>query len=86
MWLKVSLIICAYITNFFIVIPPCAKKVIFITEFAILGYKVKKKILRMKEFQHNFFRPLFATDVYFRYIFYFEHVNEVFGVMLNSDI
>ena len=37
LWLKVLFIMCTYITEIFIEIPPCAKKVIFITEFAICG-------------------------------------------------
>ena len=50
-------------------ISPCAKKVIFITEFAILCknppfYEVKKyfpkKALCMEEFQNKFSRPLFT--------------------------
>ena len=43
--------------NFFFEIPPCGKKVLFITEFAILGIfmKEKKIVLRMEEFQNIFF-------------------------------
>ena len=36
LWLKVLSIMCTYITNSFIEIPPCAKKAIFSTEFVLL--------------------------------------------------
>ena len=42
-------------------IPPCAKMVIFITEFVILGAFMKegKVVSRMEEFQKYFFKTTF---------------------------
>ena len=60
--------ICRYTTKSFIEIPPCAKKVIFITEFAIWCkknpfYKVKKifqkRLCEWRNFRNIFSRPLF---------------------------
>ena len=66
--LKFYLIICTYNTENFIEIPPCAKKVIFITEFAIWCknppfYEVKKifqkRLCAWRNFKIFFSRPLF---------------------------
>ena len=60
--------ICRYTTKSFVEIPPCAKKVIFITEFAIWCknppfYEVKKifrkRLCAWRNFKINFSRLLF---------------------------
>ena len=73
-WLKVSFSIIINPTKIFFEIPPCAKKVIFNTEFVFLDlnphflnlhfYEVNelsslKKALRMEEFQKYFFQNTF---------------------------
>ena len=69
MWLKVLFIICTSITKSFIEIPPCAKKVIFITEFVLLDlnphfYEVNQEVWKRpcawRNFKNIFSRPLFT--------------------------
>ena len=61
---------CTYITKNFIEIPPCAKKVIFSTEFVLLdlnphfyevNQEVWKKALRMEEFQKYFLCAIYMS-------------------------
>ena len=62
MWLIVSFIISTYITKQFIVIPPCTKEVIFVTEFTILGiFRSKKENARGGISETIFSRPLFTV-------------------------
>ena len=98
LWLKVSFNICTYITKKFIEIPPCAKCVIFITDFALLStnlpfYEVKKifwkRLCAWRNFKNIFSRPLF-TIIFSPKIFHFEYVNQVWiscilGVKLQSS-
>ena len=52
--LKFHLIyVCTYISNFFIEIPPYAKGVIFITEFALLSTNLPFYEVKMTPFAHG---------------------------------
>ena len=53
LWIKVSFNICTYITKNFIEIPPCAKGVIFITEFALLSTNLPFYEVKMTPFAHG---------------------------------
>ena len=59
LWLKVLFIICTYITKTFIEIPPCAKKVIFSTEFVLFDlnphlYEVNQEVWKRPCAWRNF--------------------------------
>ena len=70
----------------FVEIPPCAKKVIFITEFGILGKNLPIYKVRQNNVAHggiskiNKFKTTFSTIIFknvnFRYIFHFDQVND----------
>ena len=59
LWLEVLFIMCTYITKKFIEIPPCAKKVIFSTEFVLLDlnphfYEVNQEVWKRPCAWRNF--------------------------------
>jgi hypothetical protein len=65
-------------------IPPWVKKVIYITEFVILGknlpiYKVKQNNVGHGELSKENFKTIFSTIIFknvnFRYVFHFDQVN-----------
>ena len=68
-WLKISFSIIRNPTNFFFEIPPCAKKVIFITpfvfldlnpHFCVLNELVWKRLCAWRNFKNIFSRPHFT--------------------------
>ena len=75
---KHSFMTCRYITKSFIEIPPCAKKVIFIIEFAIWCknppfYEVRKnfqkRLCAWRTFKVIFSRPLFINIFWTKILF-----------------
>ena len=92
LWLKVSFIMCTYITNFFIEIPPCAKKVIFSTEFVLLDlnppfYVVNQEVWKRSCAWRNFRNIFCVLATYLKKtfrtekpsIFNFRYIKEVWA-------
>ena len=95
LWLKVLFIMCTYITKNFIEIPPCAKKVIFSTEFVLLDlnppfYEVNQEVWKRPCAWRNFknifcvlstpHKKPFRTEK--TSIFNFRYVKEVWASVL----